>query len=210
MAVETDEPRCVVVLPPADNVEEYTDLFEPAVEAAEMVPERAVGASSQRDKRRLCDQINGADVVLADVRTLDPFCYFALGIAEAASRRILAVVTSRDNLPFTLEEEEVIEFERAAPKATQELIGLITEHLTADASPSPGIPARDGSPAPQGGAATGSSGISRQEAQALINAMWADGLQKKTIRRELLAAGVSPSWIELRLRALHVERRSGW
>jgi hypothetical protein len=74
MAVETNEPRCVVVLPHHQN-EEYTDLFKPAVEAAEMVAERALEASSQRDKHRLCDQVSGADVVLADARTLDPFCY---------------------------------------------------------------------------------------------------------------------------------------
>jgi hypothetical protein len=102
-----------VVLPP-DHDKVFTDLLAPAAAAADMVAERAGQAGSERERRRLCEQIHGADVVLADVRTPDPFCYFALGIAEAASREILAVASSRDSLPFQLESEQVIEFERDA------------------------------------------------------------------------------------------------
>jgi hypothetical protein len=89
--VETDEPRCVVVLP--------ADVFKPAVEAADMVPEPAVSASSQRDKRHLCNQINGADVVVADLRSLEPFCYFA----ARAHWKALTVGLLRKNVRWVLD-----------------------------------------------------------------------------------------------------------
>jgi hypothetical protein len=88
-------------------------------------------------------------------------------------------------------------------------MGLITDRLTADAAPNAEV-ATDGGGSSQSRSVTGSSEISRQDAEALMNAMWAQGLHKATIRDELVGAGMPSSWVEFRLRTHRVARRSGW
>jgi hypothetical protein len=213
MSAAAPEQRCVVVVPLEKRLDAvYTGVLEPAVKAARLHPQPAEPARSQREREQLCEQIGDAAIVLVDARSPDPFCWLALGIAEAASRPVLAVVEphSRNELPLELEHEEVIELDHDSgqEQSARDMQNAIAERLMG-AQREVGQPSRRSAPSMSGNVVTPSD-ISQKDADALINAMLTDGLSPATVREELLRAGVPASWVDTRLLAVRLGGRPGW
>ena len=196
----------VVPLEEADKL--YAETLAPGVEAAGLEPVRAQAASTAKGREVLRAQVHTATAILVDIRADDPFCFTVLGIAVAAAERLVVVTDDASRVPYELEPSQVIvrPDELRSPSDFRNLTTAITEHLIA--LPCGAESEQEHRFAPTQYATERS--LSLAESDALINALWADGLSVASIRIELLQAGTPGSWLELRLARLRPPRRPGW
>jgi hypothetical protein len=197
-----------LVVVPLDADKLYAETLAPGVKAAGLEPAPARPASTAKGLELLRVQVHTATAILADIRREDPFCFTVLGIAAAVTDRLVVVTDDASNVPYALEPGQVIvrPDELRSESDFKELTTAITEHLIA--LPSGGESEQEDKLAPMQRVTELSRSL--VESDALINALWADGLSVASIRIELLQAGAPRSWLELRLARLRPPRRPGW
>jgi hypothetical protein len=202
--------ECLIVAPGYTG-ETKDETLERAAEAARLVPVRAHFPTTENDRDRLYADIHRATAILIDLRADDPFCHTALGMAVDISARVVLVLDDSSPIPFPVAHTQIArEHDNLSGKAKYEALEKeIAERLVAAAEQQvqEAITAATKTPHP---ARVPTETYSRDEAENLINALWADQLSVQSIRAEMIRVGVPESWLDLRLARLNRERRPGW
>jgi hypothetical protein len=110
LKMETAAPIAFVVMPFEDGFKPiFTDLIKPALEEAGYVVERADSFIDQRNILAVVvKKIAAADIVVADLTTLNPNVFYELGLAHALRRPTVMIAQSMDSVPFDLRAYRVI------------------------------------------------------------------------------------------------------
>lgn len=125
--------RAFVMMPFEDEFNAvYEDLVRPALESAGYDVER--GDTTLDQQNILADivrGISGADLLVADLTTLNPNVFYELGIAHGLRKPCLLIAQSIDELPFDIRSYRVTPYETRfdkAPELAERLAQLAKEH----------------------------------------------------------------------------------
>jgi hypothetical protein len=127
--------RCCIFQPFDNGPHEkrYTDIIEPAVKAANLVPyrvDRDDGALVPVDA--LHEEIKNATACLADISTANPNVMYELGAAIATNKPVLIISSSgSQEFPFDIRHRAIIEYSRDSSSDFEKLKVEITKRLIA-------------------------------------------------------------------------------
>ena len=126
------DPRLVFVLMPFAS--EFSDVYEvgikPAVEAVHLRCARADEIIHSREIicRSICQPIQEANLVIADITGRNPNVYYELGLCHGFEKEVLLIVQSIEDVPFDLRGMNIIVYSRVAElkeKLSNRLAGTI-------------------------------------------------------------------------------------
>jgi len=122
------------VIQPFDNGgkfdKRYSDIYEPAIEAAGLIAYRIDNDSSENTVDYIEDKIQSSQICLADISTDNPNVWYELGYAYASGKDVVMVCDdSRSKYPFDIRHRSIIPYKSDAPSGFEDLSKKITEKI---------------------------------------------------------------------------------